>query len=508
MSPPIVLCILDGWGVGEPSSDNAIALAKTPNWDRYLDTCPNSLLEASAIDVGLPAGQMGNSEVGHMNIGSGRIILQDLPRIDQAIVDRKLEDNTAFRRFAGLLQKTGGSCHLVGLVSPGGVHSHQNHVVAVARILASKSIDVQIHALLDGRDTPPKSALKYLKELEASIETDKNISIATVSGRYFAMDRDKRWDRVKLAYDTIMLGSGQKYESANAALQSSYQKKITDEFVLPTSISGFTGVQDGDGLIMANFRADRVRQLLGALVDPGFKEFSVKRRVEFSAKLGLTEYSENLSRFMDTMFPAGRVDGTLGEVISSAGLQQLRIAETEKYAHVTFFLNGGRESPYAGETRILVPSPKVATYDQKPEMSAPEITQQLLQAMDSRKFEFSVVNFANADMVGHTGCLSAAISAVEVVDECLGAVTQAAARQGGLVLITSDHGNAEKMADPSTKHSHTAHTTNKVPFIVVGNHKLSVSDGKLSDIAPTILNIMGLSVPQEMTGNILVHKHR
>ncbi|SVB98042.1 uncharacterized protein METZ01_LOCUS250896, partial [marine metagenome] len=297
MSPPIVLCILDGWGVAEPSSDNAIALAKTPNWDRYLDTCPNSLLEASAIDVGLPPGQMGNSEVGHMNIGSGRIIVQDLPRIDQAIMDRQLEDNTALRRFAGLLQKTSGSCHLVGLVSPGGVHSHQNHIVAVARILASKSIDVQIHALLDGRDSPPKSALRYLKELEASIGADKNISIATVSGRYFAMDRDKRWDRVKLAYDTIMFASGQKYESANAVLHSSYQKGITDEFVLPASIRGFTGVQNGDGLIMANFRADRVRQLLEALVDPGFEEFSVKRRVEFLAKLGLTEYSESLSRF-------------------------------------------------------------------------------------------------------------------------------------------------------------------------------------------------------------------
>jgi len=507
MSSPIVLCILDGWGVSETSSDNAIALAKTPNWDGYLRTCPNSVLEASAIDVGLPAGQMGNSEVGHMNIGSGRIILQDLPRIDRAITDGQLEDNGALLRFAGLLQKARGACHLVGLVSPGGVHSHQNHLIAVARILASKSIDVQIHALLDGRDTPPKSAREYLKELEASISKDKNISISTVSGRYFSMDRDKRWDRVQLAYDAIMFGSGQKYESADAVLQSNYQKGITDEFIPPASISGFTGVQSGDGLIMANFRADRVRQLLEALVDPDFEDFPVKRRVGFSVKLGLTEYSENLSRLMGTMFPAGRVDGTLGEVISSAGLRQFRIAETEKYAHVTFFLNGGRESPYAGETRVLVPSPKVATYDLKPEMSAPEITQQLLQALESRKFEFLVVNFANADMVGHTGCLSAAISAVEVVDECLGAVARATAKQGGLVLITSDHGNAEKMADSTTKHSHTAHTTNKVPFIVVGDHKLSVSDGKLSDIAPTILRIMGLSVPQEMTGNVLVNKH-
>ena len=456
MSPPIVLCILDGWGVSDPSCDNAIALAKTPNWDRYLDTCPNSVLEASAIDVGLPAGQMGNSEVGHMNIGSGRIILQDLPRIDQAIVDRELENNRALRRFAGLLQKTKGSCHLVGLVSPGGVHSHQKHLVAVAKILASQSLDVQIHALLDGRDTPPKSALGYLKELETSIATDKNISISTVCGRYFAMDRDKRWDRVQLAYDTIMFGSGQNHESVTAVLQSSYQKGITDEFVLPGSIGGFPGVQPGDGLIMANFRADRVRQLLEALVNPSFEDFPVKRRVRFSAKLGLTEYSESLSRLMDTMFPASRIDGTLGEVISLAGLQQLRIAETEKYAHVTFFLNGGREPPYAGEKRILVPSPKVATYDQKPEMSAPEITQELVQALASKKFEFLVVNFANADMVGHTGCLPAAISAVEVVDECLGAVTQAVADQGGLVFITSDHGNAEKMADPSTEHSHTA----------------------------------------------------
>jgi len=506
MSSPVVLCILDGWGWRESSSGNAIALAETPNWDGYLETYPHSLLEASALKVGLPPGQMGNSEVGHMNIGSGRIILQDLPRIDQAIRDGELAENFALESFARTLQKTGGSCHLMGLISPGGVHSHQNHIVEIAKVLASMSIEVQVHAFLDGRDTPPKSALDCLQEFERNIQAGKTVSISSVSGRYFAMDRDKRWDRVRLAYDTIMFGAGQRHESASAVVHSSYLEGITDEFVLPAIVGGYAGVQPDDGLLIANFRADRVRQLLGALVDPNFEGFSTKDRIGFASKLGLTEYSETLSSYMGAMFPSIKVTGTLGEAISSAGLQQFRIAETEKYAHVTFFLNGGRELPYAGEQRILVPSPQVATYDQKPEMSAREVARRLTKALEGGEHDFLVANFANTDMVGHTGNLPAAIRAVEVVDECLGVITDAAATRGGTVLITSDHGNAEQMEDNISRDSHTAHTTNKVPFVVIGKDDLSVVDGKLSDIAPTILHIMGSSIPEEMTGTVLVNK--
>ena len=506
MSSPVVLCILDGWGLRKPASDNAITLAKTPNWDNYLRSCPHSVLDASEEDVGLPAGQMGNSEVGHMNIGSGRVVLQDLPKIDKSILDGQLNHNAALKSFSNSLSRSNGFCHLIGLVSPGGVHSHQKHIIELAKILSERSIKVKIHALLDGRDTAPQSAGGYLEVLENSIGRDPNISLASVAGRYFGMDRDKRWDRIQLAYKAIMRGVGPRFKSAETALQSNYQSGFTDEFVVPAVIGEFSGVRVGDGLLMANFRSDRVRQLLEALVDPNFECFSTNGRVAFSAKLGITDYSQYLSSLMGTMFPTNSVQQTLGEVIAANGLHQFRIAETEKYAHVTFFLNGGREAPYPGEDRVLVPSPKVTTYDQKPEMSAPEVADELVRALESGKYEFLVVNFANTDMVGHTGNLQAAIKAVEVVDSCLGRIIGAADAQGGMVFVTADHGNAEQMTSSCSDALHTAHTTNKVPFLIIGSTGLSVSDGKLSDVAPTILHTMGVAVPKEMTGNILVQK--
>jgi len=506
MSIPVVLCILDGWGSSKPAVDNAIALAKTPNWDNYLRSCPHSVLDASEEDVGLPAGQMGNSEVGHMNIGSGRVVLQDLPKIDKSILDGQLNHNMALKNFSDSLLNSNGLCHLIGLVSPGGVHSHQKHIIEVAKILSERSVSVKIHALLDGRDTPPQSAEKYLEKLEDNIGSDQNISVASVAGRYFGMDRDKRWDRVQLAYEAIMSGLGPRFGSVRAALQTNYQRGSTDEFVVPAVIGEFSGVQEGDGLLMANFRSDRVRQILEALVDPEFEGFSRRGRVAFAAKLGITDYSQRLSGLMGTMFPTNSVEKTLGEVIAANGLRQFRIAETEKYAHVTFFLNGGREEPYTGEDRVLVPSPKVTTYDQKPEMSAGEVTGELVRALESGKYEFLVVNFANTDMVGHTGNLQAAIRAAEVVDSCLGKIIGAADAQGGMVFVTADHGNAEQMTSSYTDDIHTAHTTNKVPFLITGSKGLSVSDGKLSDIAPTILHAMGVGIPKEMTGKILVQK--
>ncbi|MBT07692.1 MAG: phosphoglycerate mutase (2,3-diphosphoglycerate-independent) [Rhodospirillaceae bacterium] len=506
MSPPVVLCILDGWGCRDTTADNAIALAKTPNWDKYLRSCPHSVLEASEEDVGLPAGQMGNSEVGHMNIGSGRVVMQDLPRIDRAILDGQFHRNGALKQFSDSLLKTNKLCHLIGLVSPGGVHSHQKHIIELAKILSKRSISVKIHALLDGRDTAPQSGLEYLREVENSIGCIKNASVASVGGRYFGMDRDQRWDRVQLAYNAIMSGSGPRFASVGTAIESSYREGSSDEFIVPAVIGDFSGVQTGDGLLMANFRADRVRQLLDALVDPEFDSFSTSGRAVFAAKLGITTYSQRLSSLMATMFPSESIEKTIGEVVATNGFRQFRIAETEKYAHVTFFLNGGREAPYVGEDRILVPSPKVPTYDQKPEMSAGKVADELVRALQCRQYEFLVVNFANTDMVGHTGNLQAAIKAVEVVDGCLGKIVAATDALGGKVFVTADHGNAEQMISPHTNDIHTAHTTNKVPFLITGSKELSLSNGKLSDIAPTILHTMGMAVPKEMTGKVLVQQ--
>ena len=503
---PVVLCILDGWGHRADRADNGIELAKTPNWHRFLATSPHSLLQASELFVGLPKGQMGNSEVGHMNIGAGRIVLQDLPRIDRAVEDGSLARNEHLASFVAALKKSSGTAHLMGLLSPGGVHSHQDHIATLAKILADAGVPVAVHAFLDGRDTPPRSAKDFLTKFNAALEGRNAIRIATVSGRYYVMDRDKRWDRVERAYRALVEGKGETASDALQAVERGYAADLNDEFVLPTGIDGYGGMKDGDGVIVGNFRADRVREILAALLDPHFDDFSRGKTVQFAAACGLTEYASELKQFLTALFPPEDLRETFGEVVSRAGLRQLRIAETEKYAHVTFFFNGGRETPFAGEERILVPSPKVATYDLKPEMSAFEVTDRLLEAITAGRFEIVILNYANADMVGHSGDLQAAIKAVEAIDLCLGRLARAVERAGGSLLITADHGNAEMMRDPQTGQPHTAHTTNPVPLVLVNPPAgiTELADGRLADIAPTLLAIVGLEQPAAMTGKSLL----
>jgi 2,3-bisphosphoglycerate-independent phosphoglycerate mutase len=502
----VVLCILDGWGARADGPDNAIALADTPNWDRFRASAPYALLDASEHEVGLPDGQMGNSEVGHMNIGGGRVVLQDLPRIDSAVADGSLVRNPALADFVAKLKSSGGACHLMGLLSPGGVHSHQSHLAALANAVAAAGVPVRVHAFLDGRDTPPSSARGYIEQFLADVAAaGPRAGIATVSGRYFAMDRDKRWERVALAWRALVDAEGERAQSALAAVDGAYARGETDEFVKPTVVAGYGGMKDGDGVLMANFRADRAREILTALLDPEFAGFERARVVRFAAALGMVAYSERLNRFLATLFPPQDMADTLGEVVSNAGLKQLRIAETEKYAHVTFFFNGGEEREFSGETRIMVPSPKVATYDLKPEMSAYEVTDRLVEAVDSGAFDFIVVNYANTDMVGHTGDLGAAIKAVEAVDRCLGRLADAVGRARGVLLITSDHGNAEMMRDTGTGQAHTAHTLNRVPVLLVhAPAGAKLRDGRLADIGPTVLQLMGLPQPAAMTGRSLL----
>jgi 2,3-bisphosphoglycerate-independent phosphoglycerate mutase len=505
---PLVLAILDGWGHCDTADHNAIAKARTPVLDGLVRDYPSGLINASELHVGLPEGQMGNSEVGHMNIGSGRVLMQDLPRIDAAITDGSIAKNPQFKKLVDASKAASGVCHVLGLVSPGGVHSHQAHIATMAKLLSAQGIRVMIHAFLDGRDTPPQSAQAYLAELESAITGDANIHIATVAGRYYAMDRDKRWDRVQKAYDTLVSASGERHASAKAAVDASYADGKNDEFVLPAVIGDYKGINDGDSLLMVNFRADRVREILTTLVDPAFTDFARSKQVRFAVAAGMTEYSSKLSPLLLTLFPPEPLTRIFGEVISEAGLTQLRIAETEKYAHVTFFFNGGREQEFPGEERILVPSPKVATYDQKPEMSAPEVTDKLLEAIASDKFDVIVVNYANTDMVGHTGDIAAAMRAVETVDSCVGKIADAVLARGGAMVITADHGNAEQMFDDDTHQPHTAHTLNLVPLIVASaafkGMKPAIPEGKLGDVAPTLLHLLGLPQPKEMTGRSLL----
>ncbi len=504
MAPkPVVLCILDGWGHAPAGACNAVTLAKAPTWQRWMAETPHALIDASELHVGLPEGQMGNSEVGHMNIGAGRVVMQELPRIDAAIRSGALTRNPALLDFIAKLKASGGRCHLMGLLSPGGVHSHQAQMAALARLVAAAGIEVLVHAFLDGRDTPPESARDYLAAFAA--ETP-GIAIATVGGRYYAMDRDKRWERLALAYDNLTEGAGERAASADAAVLAGYARGESDEFVKPTAIGGYDGMRDGDGLLMANFRADRVRQLMTALLDPDFAGFARKRCPRFAAALGMSEYSAELNRFHAVLFPAQDLSDTLGELLARAGKHQLRIAETEKYAHVTFFFNGGEERPFAGEERILVPSPKVATYDLKPEMSAYEMTDKLVAAIESGRFDFAVVNYANTDMVGHSGKLAPAIAAVEAVDRCLGRLEIAVKHVGGAMLVTADHGNAEVMCDPMTGGPHTAHTLNRVPLVLVNAPAgiAGLGDGELADIAPTLLALLALPQPAAMTGHSLL----
>jgi 2,3-bisphosphoglycerate-independent phosphoglycerate mutase len=504
---PAVLCILDGWGWRPDTTDNAIAIAHPANYERMLAECPHSLLATSGRAVGLPAGQMGNSEVGHMNIGAGRVVVQDLPRIDDAVADGSFAKLPELAQLIAKVQASKGAVHIMGLLSPGGVHSHQNHIVALVRAVNAANVPLYVHAFLDGRDTPPRSALRYLAEFQREIEGLAGVRIATLSGRYFAMDRDKRWDRVAKAYAAIVEATGELAREPKEAIEASYRNDTGDEFVLPTVIGDYEGMADGDALLFANFRADRAREISTALLDPGFDGFARARVVKFSAAAGLTEYSEPLRKFMSSLFAPEDLHETIGEYVAQLGLKQLRIAETEKYAHVTFFLNGGREEPFAGEDRIMVQSPKVATYDLKPEMSAFEVVDKLDAAIASGKYDLIVVNFANPDMVGHTGFLAAAEKAVATIDQCLGRLRAAVEQAGGVLLITADHGNVELMRDPQTGEPHTAHTTFDVPIIVVNAPRnMKLASGRLADVAPTLLDLMGLAKPGQMVGHSLIER--
>jgi 2,3-bisphosphoglycerate-independent phosphoglycerate mutase len=503
---PAVLCVLDGWGHRPDPRYNAILDARTPNYDRMIATCPQGLVDASETFVGLPKGQMGNSEVGHMNLGAGRVAVPELPRIDKAIENGSLASNPILTGLIATLKKDGGACHLLGLASPGGVHSHQDHLVALANLIAGAGVPVWIHAFLDGRDMPPRSALQCLKEIRAGLKAELPIRFATVAGRYYPMDRDKRWERVSQGYEAIVGGKGEPAGSAEEAVEKGYAAGLDDEFVLPTVVDGYQGMKDGDGLLMFNFRADRARQILTALLDPRFDGFNRSRVVKFADAVGMVDYSAALNPFLKTLFPPETIKMGLGETVAKAGLKQLRIAETEKYAHVTFFFNGGEERQFDGEDRILVPSPKVKTYDLKPEMSAPEVTDRLVEAILSGKYDLIVVNYANSDMVGHTGDLAAAVKAIEAVDACLGRLMTAVKKAGGVLLVTADHGNAEQMYDETTHQKHTQHTLNRVPALLFNGpaEVHSLADGKLADVAPTMLDLMGVTQPAGMTGHSLL----
>lgn len=498
---PTVLCILDGWGLRDDPTANAPALAKTPVFDRIMADCPNATLITHGPDVGLPVGQMGNSEVGHTNIGAGRVVSMDLGQIDLAIENGSYEQNQVLRKFIKALKISGGTAHLMILLSDGGVHSHISHLLATINILAATGIKVVVHAITDGRDVSQKSAGGYLDLLENSLP--ENAGIGTVIGRYFALDRDNRWDRVARAYYCMSKAQGLSANTARQALKDAYDRGETDEFVQPTIIGGYQGWLDGDGLFCLNFRSDRAREILAAIGKPGFDAFETGPRKDLIL-LGMVEYSDDHSTYMDAVFPKRKLVNTLGEWVSKKGRTQFRLAETEKYPHVTFFLNGGKEQPEPGEDRFMPASPKVATYDLQPEMSAPEVTDKFVGAIE-KGYDLIVVNYANPDMVGHTGDLNAAILAVEAVDQGLGRVVAALGKSGGAMVLTADHGNCETMIDPETGEPHGAHTTNLVPVAVCGAPDgTKLRSGRLADLAPTLLELMGLPQPAEMTGQSLL----
>ena len=499
---PVMLVVLDGWGWREEAADNAVRQARTPTFDRLWSSCPHALLRTSGEDVGLPHGQMGNSEVGHLNIGAGRVVKQTLRRITDAIADHEIDRSPALLGLIERLRQSGGTCHLMGLVSPGGVHSHQDHAAALARLLADAGIPTLVHAFTDGRDTPPRSAGDDIKRLAAALPPA--VKIATVSGRYYAMDRDKRWERVSKAYAAIVAAEAPRFATAEGVVADSYAHDKSDEFVVPAVVGDYAGMRDGDGVLCFNFRADRVREILLALLDPKFSGFPRPRTVEIAAAIGMTHYSEELDALMQAIFTHDDLAQVLGEIVANAGRTQLRMAETEKYPHVTYFLNGGREEPYRGEDRIMVPSPKIATYDLQPEMSAPELTDKAVEAIASGKYDLIVLNYANPDMVGHTGSLPAAIKAVETVDTGLGRIADAIHTAGGALVVTADHGNCELMRDPVTGGPHTSHTTGPVPILVTGGGDGALHDGRLADIAPTLLELMELPKPKDMTGHSLL----
>ena len=499
---PVVLCILDGWGLADGAAGNAPMLAKTPAFDAVWAKGPRATLITHGPDVGLPRGQMGNSEVGHTNIGAGRVVAMDLGAIDLAIEEGSFAANPALLRFIAALQASGGTAHVMGVVSDGGVHGHLVHLLAAVRAIAGAGVPVAVHAITDGRDVPPVSAVGYMETLVAGLP--QGARVATVVGRYWAMDRDNRWDRVERAYRAMVQGAGVAAPNAVAAVRAAHAAGETDEFIAPAVIGGFGGAQDGDGVFCLNFRADRAREVLMALGQPGFDGFDTTGRPEWAMMLGMVDYSKAHDGFMTTAYPKQTLTNTLGEWVAKQGLTQFRLAETEKYPHVTFFLNGGKEMPEPGEDRFMPLSPKVATYDLQPEMSADEVTAQFLAAID-HGYDLIVVNYANPDMVGHTGSLPAAIAACEAVDRGLAQVIAALTACGGTMLLTADHGNCEQMIDPETGGPHTAHTLNPVPVVLVNGPACSgLRDGRLADVAPTLLALLGVEKPPEMTGESLI----
>ncbi len=502
---PLLLLILDGWGHREDPADNALAQARLPNWRRLLAGCPHTLVHTEGRHVGLPDGQMGNSEVGHMNIGAGRIVYQDLTRIDAAIEDGGFFANPELLAACRAARDAGRTLHVFGLLSPGGVHSHENHVFAMVELARREGVaDIAVHAFLDGRDMPPRSAEPSLRALQA-LCADGDVRVATVIGRYYAMDRDKRWERMERAWKAIVEAEADDTASdAITALEAAYGRGENDEFVLPTIIAGHRPMRDGDAVVFMNFRADRARQLTAAFVDPAFDGFA--RRVPALSRFTcLTEYDARLPA--PVAYAPEDLRNTLGEVLAANGLRQLRIAETEKYAHVTFFMSGGKEAVLAGEERALVPSPKVATYDLQPEMSLPQLTARLTDDIRARRHDVILCNIANPDMVGHTGVMAAAVKAAEAVDDALGAIRAALESVGGEMIVTADHGNLEMMRDPETGQPHTSHTVGPVPLVYFGRQAKALrAGGALRDIAPTMLDLLGLPVPAEMTGRSLLER--
>lgn len=507
---PLALIILDGWGYSEDPKDNAILNANTPNMDRlWKDDC-HSLISGSGIDVGLPAGQMGNSEVGHLNLGAGRVVYQDFTRISKAIDDKEFQNNTALVDAINKVNAEQSALHIMGLLSDGGVHSHESHIQAMIEMAAEQGVNnIYLHGFLDGRDTPPRSAKGFIEKVEA-VFTKLNKAklgrgkLASIVGRYYAMDRDNRWDRVERAYNLLTGAEVEHHaDSAIEALEAAYKRNEDDEFVAPTIIGEAVTIQDNDVIIFMNFRADRAREMSRAFVDKDFDGFERKIQPKLSDFVMLTCYADSIDA--SVAFSKLKIPNVLGEYLQNQGLKQLRIAETEKYAHVTFFFSGGVEQPYEGEDRILVPSPEVATYDLQPEMNAPLLTEKFITAIESMKYDLIVCNFANPDMVGHTGNFLAAVKAIEALDICIGKLITALDKAGGECIITADHGNAEKMTDHITGQAHTAHTSGPVPFIYHGRDaQMSYNDGTLSDIAPTLLYLMGQKIPKEMTGRVLV----
>jgi len=497
---PVVLCILDGWGIGQTTTGNAPALARTPHFDTIM-TGPNAQLLTHGNDAGLPKGQMGNSEVGHTNIGAGRVVAMDLGQIELSIEDGSFAQADAIKAFITTMKNTGGTAHLMGVVSDGGVHGHVDHIIAAATALDAAGIPTVIHTMTDGRDVAPKSAHGFMAHLTANLP--ERAKIGTVIGRYFAMDRDNRWDRVQTAYAAIVQGQGATAATPLAAIDAAYAADKTDEFIPATVIGDYAGFSDGDGLFCLNFRSDRAREILAAIADPAFDGFA-RNMAPLAAKLGMVSYSDAHDTWFETVFPKRNIVNTLGAWVAKHGLRQFRLAETEKYPHVTFFLNGGVEVPVEGEDRFMPKSPNVATYDLQPQMSSGEVTDAFVDAI-GRGYDLIVTNFANPDMVGHTGDLDAAIASCEAVDRGLGRVLDALKSAGGAMIVTADHGNCEMMIDPETGGPHTAHTLNPVPVALVGGPDgATLHNGRLADLAPTLLALMGLSKPDEMTGESLI----